>query len=128
MTYGQRPEQHERQGEQEGGDGRWPRGKSWPGRHKTLTGIFAFVALIIVAANSGCSPSSPGGDTPTGLSTTPSATATAPPSRQAVPSVATTQKAHPKPAQTTSATSQAPVPPPPAPTTPAPAPTTAASV
>jgi hypothetical protein len=35
------------------------RGKSWPARHKALTGVLAFVALIIVivAANSGGSPS-----------------------------------------------------------------------
>ncbi len=38
------------------------RGKSWPARHKALTGLLAFGALIIiiVAANAGKSPSSPG--------------------------------------------------------------------
>src|SRR5712664_149696 len=55
------------------------RGKPWPARHKALTGILAFVALIIViivAANFGKSPSSPGGSVAAGMTTTASATAT----------------------------------------------------
>ncbi|MGH3244671.1 MAG: hypothetical protein ACRDOI_00435 [Trebonia sp.] len=44
------------------------RGKSWPARHKGLTGLFAFVGLIIivVAANSGGSSSSSSGGTAAG--------------------------------------------------------------
>jgi hypothetical protein len=55
-----------------------PRSKSWPARHKVLTGLFAFVALIIiiVAANAGGSPSS-GTNTSAGTQPTASAPAAA---------------------------------------------------
>ena len=54
------------------------RGKSWPARHKALTGLLAFGALIIiiVAANAGKSPSSPGSSVAAVGTTTASATAT----------------------------------------------------
>ena len=47
------------------------RGKSWPARHKALTGLLAFGALIIiiVAANAGKSPSSPGSSVAAGMTT-----------------------------------------------------------
>ena len=97
------------------------RGKSWPARHKALTGIFTFVGLIIiiVAANSGGSGPSPGSGTTTGLTTTASATATATPSQHATQAAATAHEAHPKSTQTTSAASQAPASSAPAPTAPA---------
>jgi hypothetical protein len=59
------------------------RGKSWPARHKALTGLLAFAGLIIIigAANSGGSHSSPGG-TAAGGTMTASATATGTPGRQ----------------------------------------------
>ena len=95
-------------------------GKSWPARHKALTGLLAFVALIIiiVAANSGGSPSSPGSGTTAGMTTTPSATATKSSSQRAAQSAAAMLKTPPKKTQATSAASQAAAPPAPAPTTP----------
>jgi hypothetical protein len=98
------------------------RGKSWPARHKALTGILAFVALIIViivAANSGKSPSSPGSSVAAGMKTTASATATGVHSQHATQPAAAVQKTHPTRTQTTSAVSHAPAPSAPAPTTPA---------
>jgi hypothetical protein len=98
------------------------RGKSWPARHKALTGCLAFVALIIiiVAANSGRSPSSPGSGTTAGLTTTASATAATAPSPHVTQAAAAVQKSHPKKTtQATSATSQAPAPSAPAQTPPA---------
>jgi hypothetical protein len=87
------------------------RGKSWPSRHKALTGCLALVALIIiiiiVAANSGGSPSSPGSGTTAGLTTTASATAAKAPSQHVTQAAAAVQK------------SQAPAPPAPAQTPPA---------
>jgi hypothetical protein len=105
------------------------RGKSWPARHKALTGILAFVALIIViiaAANFGKSPSSPGSSVAAGMTTTASATATGVHSEHATQPAAAVQKTHPTRTQTTSAASHAPAPSAPAPS--APAPTTAAAV
>jgi hypothetical protein len=54
------------------------RSRSWPAQHKALTGLFVFVALtiIIVAAHSGRSLSSPGG-TADGTQPAPSAPAAA---------------------------------------------------
>lgn len=86
------------------------RGKSWPARHKALTGILAFVALIIIitAANSGRSPSSPGSGTTAGMTKAASATATGAPSQHAAHAAATVQKTPPKRTQTTSAPSRVP--------------------
>ena len=105
------------------------RGKSWPARHKALTGFLAFVALIIVivaAANAGKSPSSPGSSVAAGMTTTASATATGVHSQPATQPAATVQKTHPTRTQTTSAASHAPAPSTPAAS--APAPKTAAAV
>jgi len=105
------------------------RGKSWPARHKALTGFLAFVALIIVivaAANAGKSPSSPGSSVAAGMTTTASATATGVHSQPATQPAATVQKTHPTRTQTTSAASHAPAPS--APAASAPAPKTAAAV
>ncbi len=65
---------------------RQPRGRSWPARHKALTGLLAFTALVVIiigAANSGRSPSSPGRGATAGLTATTSAT-TAPTTPAAV--------------------------------------------
>jgi hypothetical protein len=112
------------------------RGRSWPARHKALTGLLAFVALIIIvaAARSGGSPSSPGRGTAAGLTTiTTSAAATETPSHPATRAAATVQQTQPERTQTAVAATQAPAPAPPepAPTTPAhttPAPSTPAAV
>jgi hypothetical protein len=99
-----------------------PRGKSWPARHKVLTGVFGFAAFIIVivaVANAGGSPSSPGSGTAVGLTTSASATATTVPSQHATRAAAAVQKTHPQRVQTTSAPARAVAPPAPAPTTPA---------
>jgi hypothetical protein len=100
------------------------RGKSWPARHKALTGIFALVALIIVIAVANSGGSSPGGGTTAGLTTTASATSVGVPSQQPTQAGTAVRSTHQKTVQTTSATSQAPAPPAP----PAPAPTTPAAV
>jgi hypothetical protein len=104
------------------------RGKSWPARHKALTGLLAVGALIIiiVAANAGKSPSSPGSSVAAVGTTTASATATGVPSQHATQPAPAVQKTHPTRTQTTSAASHAPAPSAPAPS--APAPTTAAAV
>lgn len=104
------------------------RGKSWPARHKALTGLLAFGALIIiiVAANAGKSPSSPGSSVAAVGTTTASATATGVTSQHATQPAPAVQKTHTERTQTTSAASHAPAPSAPAPS--APAPTTAAAV
>jgi hypothetical protein len=112
------------------------RGKSWPARHKGLTGLLALAGLIIiaVAANSGGSHPSPGGGTTVASTTTASAAATGAPGQHAAQVAAGAQRTRPGSTQPTSAASQAPAPPAPtpptlAPTTPAPptlAPTTPA--
>jgi hypothetical protein len=110
-----------------------PRGKSWPARHKALIGVLAFVALaiIIAAANSGRSPSSPGGGTKADLTTTASPTATGTPGNQAAQTAAAAQRTQPEktqpaapatsdvpaPSHTTAPSAQAPAPSAPAPTT-----------
>jgi len=73
------------------------RGRSWPARHKALTGFLALVALVIIiaAANSGGSPSSPGSRTTAGLATTASATATGTTSHHAAQATATAQRTQP---------------------------------
>jgi hypothetical protein len=98
-----------------------PHGKSWPARHKVLTGVFGVAALIIIiaVANSGGSHSSPGGGTAVGLTTSASATPTLVPSQQATRAAAVVQKTPPQRVQTTSAPARAAAPPAPAPTTPA---------
>jgi hypothetical protein len=95
-----------------------PHGQSWPARHKALTGLFAGLALVIiaVAAHSGGS-SSPGSGTSAGLTTTASATATETPSHPATRTAAAARRTQPQETHAATAT-------PPAPTTPAPAPTT----
>ena len=95
------------------------RGKSWPARHKALTGLLAFGALIIiiVAANAGKSPSSPGSSVAAVGTTTASATATRVPSQHAAPPAPAVQKTHPERTQTTPAAAHAPAPSAPAPTT-----------
>jgi hypothetical protein len=97
-----------------------PRGKSWPARHKALTGLLAFIALIIiiVAANSGTSPASPGGGTTAGLTTTASATTAVTPSKHATRVAGSVQPTQPTRTQPVPATSQAPASPAKAPTTP----------
>ena len=104
------------------------RGKSWPARHKALTGIFAFIALIvtIVAANAAGSSSSSGRNMTAGVTTpsaTASATASGKPSQHVSPAATVVPTAPPATAQATQAASQAPAPPAPAPTTRAPVPT-----
>lgn len=120
-----------------------PRGKSWPARHKVLTGCLAFAALVLIigAANAGRSPSSPGNGTKAGLTGTASATATGSPShhatatatapkatataRQAPPEK--TQPAAPATSPVPATTAAAPAPTAHAPSTTAPAPTTSAA-
>jgi hypothetical protein len=101
------------------GPPRPPRGKSWPARHKVLTGVFGFAALIIIiaVANSGGSHSSPGSGTAVGLTTSASATPTRAPSQHATRAAAVVQKTPPPPVRTTSAPTRAAVPPAPAPAT-----------
>jgi hypothetical protein len=96
-------------------------GRPWPARHKALTGLLAIVGLIIVvvAANSGGSRSSPGSGTTTGSTTTASATATGAPGH-ATQAAAAVRKTHPGSTGTTSAAPQAPTPSTPVPTTPVP--------
>ena len=110
-----------------------PRGKSWPARHKALIGVLAFVALaiIIAAANSGRSPSSPGGGTKADPTTTASVTATGTPGNQATQTAAAARRTQPgktqpaapatsdvpAPSHTTAPSAQAPAPSAPAPTT-----------
>jgi hypothetical protein len=108
-----------------------PRGKSWPARHKALTGLLAFIALIIiiVAANSGTSPASPGGGATAGLTTTASATTAVTPSKHATRVAGSVQPTQPTRTQPVPATSQAPASSAKAPTTPAaPTPTTPTAV
>jgi hypothetical protein len=97
------------------------RGKSWPARHKALTGLFAFMALIIIIVAANAGGSSPTGGTTAGLTTTASATAAGVPSQHPTQAGTAVRKTHPKSVQTTSATTQAPA-------SPVPAPTTAAAV
>jgi len=99
------------------------RGKSWPARHKALTGIFALAALIIVIAAANSGGSSPSRGTTAGLTTTASATAAGVPSQHPVQAGTAVRNTHQKSVQTTSAPSRAPAPPAP----PVPAPTTAAA-
>jgi hypothetical protein len=141
MAYGQWPGQDGQQRHEQGNgqqgyapgqyQPRPPRGKSWPARHKVLTGVFGVAALIIVivaVANAGGSPSSPGSGTAVGLTTSASATATTVPSQPATRAAAAVQKTHPQRVQTTSAPPKAAAPPAPAPTTTAAAPTRPAAV
>jgi hypothetical protein len=93
------------------------RGKSWPARHKALTGIFAFMALIIIIVAANAGGSSPTGGTTAGLTTTASATAAGVPSQHPTQAGTAVRKTHQKSVQTTSATAQAPAPPVTAPTT-----------
>ncbi len=69
-------------------------GKSWPARHKALTGLLAFLALIIIiaAARTGGPSSPPGKGTTAGLTTTTSPTATQSPSHHATRAAATARK------------------------------------
>ena len=99
------------------------RGKSWPARHKALTGIFALAALIIVIAAANSGGSSPSRGTTAGLTTTASATAAGVPSQHPAQAGTAVRNTHQKSVQTTSAPSRAPAPPAP----PVPAPTTAAA-
>jgi hypothetical protein len=107
------------------------RGKSWPARHKALTGLLAFLALIIViaAARSGGPSSPPGKGTTAGLTTTTSPTATQSPSHHATRAAATVGKTQSRKTQPAPpATSHGPTPSAPAaPSAPAP-PTTPAAV
>ncbi len=88
-------------------------GKSWPARHKALTGLLAFVVLIIiiVAARSGGPSSPPGNGTTAGLTTTTSPTATQTPSHHATQAAATARKTQSRQTQpVTPATSHGPAP------------------
>ena len=75
-----------------------PRGKSWPARHKALTGLLALLALavIIAAANAGRPPAPRGSGTTAGLTTTVSATATVRPSHHATRAAAAAQPTQPQ--------------------------------
>jgi hypothetical protein len=124
------------------------RGKSWPARHKALTGILAFVALIIISVAANAGKTSRGTGATAGLTTTASATATGAasatatgaPRHNATQAASTVKKAaavtttQARTAQTTAAPAHAPTvshavaPPASAPKAPAPAPRTAAAV
>jgi len=101
-------------------------GRSWPARHKALTGLLAVFALIVIiaAAHAGGSSSSPGNGTTAGLTTTTSATATASPSHHATRTAAAAGRTQPQGTQAAAVTPPAPATSAPAPTTHAPAPTT----
>src|SRR6185437_10584259 len=96
-----------------------PRGKSWPARHKALTGVLGLAALIIIIVAVGAG-GPPGSRTPTGLTTPATATATGTPVKQATQAATVTHKALPAPAPATRAAvapppaTQAAVAPPPA--------------
>src|SRR6185437_7569750 len=107
-----------------------PRGKSWPARHKALTGVLGLAALIIIIAAVGAG-GSPGSRTPTGLTTPATATATGTPVKQATQAATVTRKALPAKTQAVPAASRAPATLAPAAVThapPAPAPSTRAAV
>lgn len=107
------------------------RGKSWPARHKALTGLLAFAVLIVIiaAANAGRSPAASSRSMTAGV-TTPSATASpaaaGTPSRHATQTATAVQKAQPEKTQTTPAASHAPASSAPASSAAAPAPSTTA--
>ena len=89
------------------------RGKSWPARHKALTGFLAFSAFIIIiaVARSGGPSSPPGNGTTAGLTTTTSPTATQTPSHHATQAAAAARKTQSQKAQPTApATPHAPAP------------------
>ena len=104
-----------------------PPGRSWPARHKALTGLLAGLALVIiaVAAHSSGS-SSPGNGTRAGLTTTVSATATETPSHHATRTAAAARTTQPRGTPAAAAVPPAPAAQP-LPTTHGPVPTTSAA-